>query len=48
MCHLTLREEHKQKVYKNRVLRKILGLKSEKIIACWRKLHHEELHDIYC
>jgi hypothetical protein len=32
-------------VSKNRVLRKIVGPKKEKVTGGWRKLHNEELHD---
>jgi hypothetical protein len=43
---LTLREEHKVKVFKNGVLRRIFGPKRNKVIGEWRKLHNEELHNI--
>jgi hypothetical protein len=32
------------RVFENRVLRGIFGLKSDEVIGCWRKLHNEELH----
>jgi hypothetical protein len=41
-----LREEHRLKVSKNRVLGKILGLKREED-GLWRKLHNHELHSLY-
>jgi hypothetical protein len=41
-----LREEHRLRVFKNRVLRKIFVLKREKD-GYWRKLHNDELHDLY-
>jgi hypothetical protein len=44
---LTLREEHRLRVFKNRVVRKIFGRVSEDVIGDWRKLHREELHDLY-
>jgi hypothetical protein len=40
---LTLREEHKLRVFKNRVLRNILGPMRE-VTGHWRKLHNHELH----
>jgi hypothetical protein len=44
---LTLREEHRLKVFENRVLRKILGPKRDGVTGEWRKLHNEELRDLY-
>jgi hypothetical protein len=44
---LTLREERRLQVFENRVLRRIFGPKREEIIAKWRKLHNEELNDLY-
>jgi hypothetical protein len=44
---LTLREEHKLRVFESRVLRRIFGLKREGVTGGWRKLHNEELHDLY-
>jgi hypothetical protein len=44
---LTVREEHKLKVFENRVLRRIFGLKRDEMTIGWRKLHNEELHDLY-
>jgi hypothetical protein len=40
---LTLREEHRLRVFENRVLRRIFGPKREG----WRKLHNEELRNLY-
>jgi hypothetical protein len=34
-------------VFENKVLRKIFGPKPEKVTGEWRKLHIEELHDLY-
>jgi hypothetical protein len=39
---LTLREEHRLRVFESRVLRRIFGLKSE-VTGEWRKLHNEKL-----
>jgi hypothetical protein len=44
---LTLREEHKLRVFVNWVLRRIFGLKSDGVTLGWRKLHNKELHDLY-
>jgi hypothetical protein len=43
---LTLGEEHRLRVFENRVLRKIFGSKMEKA-GSWRKLHNDELHGLY-
>jgi hypothetical protein len=44
---LTLREEHRARVFENRVLRKIYGVKREEITGEWRKLNNKELCDLY-
>jgi hypothetical protein len=44
----TLSEEHRLKVFENRVLRKIFGPKRNEVIGGWRKLYNEELHNLYC
>jgi hypothetical protein len=44
---LTLREEHRLRVFENRVLRRIFGPKRDKVTGGWRKLHNEELHNLY-
>jgi hypothetical protein len=44
---LTLREEHRLRVFENRVLRRIFGPKSDEVTGEWRKLHNEELRDLY-
>jgi hypothetical protein len=44
---LTLREEHNLKVFENRVLRRIFGPKRDEVTGGWRKLHNEELRDLY-
>jgi hypothetical protein len=43
----TLREEHRLRVFENRVLRRIFGLKRDEVTGGWRKLHNEELHNLY-
>jgi hypothetical protein len=44
---LTLREEHKLRVFKNRVLRRIFEPKRDEGTGQWRRLHNEELYDLY-
>jgi hypothetical protein len=44
---LTLREERRLKVFENRVLRRIVGSKRDEVTGEWRKLHNEELRDLY-
>ena len=41
-------EERRRWVFENRVLRKIFGPKRDKVTGEWRKLHNEELNDLYC
>ncbi|KAJ4451051.1 hypothetical protein ANN_02487 [Periplaneta americana] len=41
---LTLREEHRLRVFENKVLRKIFGAKRDEVTGEWRKLHNTELH----
>jgi len=45
---LTLREERRLRVFENRALRRIFGPKRDKVTGEWRKLHIEELNDLYC
>ena len=44
---LTLREERRLRVFENRVLRRLFGPKRDKVTGEWRKLHNEELSDLY-
>ena len=44
---LTLREERWLRVFENRVLRRILGPTRDEVTREWRKLHNEELNDLY-
>jgi hypothetical protein len=39
-----LREEHRLRVFENRVLRRIFGPKKDEVTGEWMKLHNEELH----
>ena len=36
------------RVFENRVLRRIFGLKRDEVTGEWKKLHNEELTDLYC
>jgi hypothetical protein len=44
---LTLREERRLKVFESRVLRRVFGPKRDEVTGKWRKLHNEELNDLY-
>jgi hypothetical protein len=44
---LTLKEEHRLRVFENRVLRRIFGPERDEVTGEWRKLHSEELHILY-
>jgi hypothetical protein len=44
---LTLREEHRLRAFENQVLRRIFGPKRKEVIGEWRRLHKEELNDLY-
>jgi hypothetical protein len=44
---LTLGEEQRLRVFDNRVLMRIFGLKRDEVMGGWKKLHYEELHDLY-
>jgi hypothetical protein len=44
---LAVREEHKLRVFENRVPRRIFGLERDGVTGGWRKLHNEELHNVY-
>jgi len=42
-----LREERKLRVFENMVLRRIFGPRRDKVMGEWRRLHNEELNDLY-
>jgi hypothetical protein len=44
---LTLGEKHRLRVFENMMLRKIFGPMGEEVAGGWRKLHSEELHNLY-
>jgi hypothetical protein len=41
------KKEHRLRVFENRVLRRIFGPKRDEVTGEWRKLHNEELHNLY-
>jgi hypothetical protein len=45
--YLTLREEHRLRVFENRVLRRIFGPKRDELRGSYRKLHNEALHNLH-
>jgi len=45
---LTFREERRLRVFENWVLRRVFGPKRDEVTSEWRKLHNEELKDLYC
>jgi hypothetical protein len=44
---IKVKEEHKLRVFENRVLRRIFGPKRDSVTGGWRTLHNEELHNLY-
>jgi hypothetical protein len=44
---LALKQERELRVLENRVLRRIFGSKRDEVKGGWRKLHNEELHNLY-
>jgi hypothetical protein len=47
MLSLTLREEHRLRVFEKRVLKRIFGPKRVEVTRGWRKLHNKELCNLY-
>jgi hypothetical protein len=43
-----LRQEIRLRGFENRVLRRVFGPKRDEVTGEWRKLHNEELNDLYC
>jgi hypothetical protein len=43
---VTLRGEHRLRVFENRILRKIFRPRRDEVTGEWKKLHNEELHDL--
>jgi hypothetical protein len=44
---VTLREEHRLRVFENRVLRRKFGARRDEVTGEWRKIHNGELHNLY-
>jgi hypothetical protein len=44
---LTLREEQRLREFEKRVLRRIFGAKRVEVTGGWRKLHNEEVHNLF-
>jgi hypothetical protein len=44
---LTLREEHRLRMFENRVLRRIFGQGRDEVTGNWRNLYSEEVHNLY-
>jgi hypothetical protein len=44
---ITLREKHRLMIPENRILRRIFEHKKEEVAGGWRRLHKEELHNLY-
>jgi hypothetical protein len=45
---LKFKEECRLRVFGNKVLRRIFGPKRDEVTGEWRKLHNEEVNDLYC
>jgi hypothetical protein len=43
-----VREERRLRIFEKRVLRRIFGHKRDEVTREWRRLHSEELNDMYC
>jgi hypothetical protein len=44
---LTVREERRLRVFENKVLRRVFGPRRDEVTGDWRRLHNEELNDLY-
>jgi hypothetical protein len=44
---LTLREQHRLRVFENRLLRRMFGAKRDEVMVEWRKVHNSEFHNLY-
>jgi hypothetical protein len=42
-----IKEEHRLRVFENKVLRRMFGPKRDEVTGDWRKVHNKELHDLY-
>ena len=43
-----LREERRLRVFDSKVMRRVFGPQRDEVTVEWRKLHNEELNDLYC
>ena len=43
-----MKEDYRLRAFENRVLRRMFGAKRDEVTGEWRKLHNEELNDLYC
>ena len=43
-----MRAERRLRLFENRVLKRVFGRKRDEVTGDWRKLHSEELTDLYC
>jgi hypothetical protein len=43
-----LRKERKLRLFENMMLRRIFGTRRDELMGEWRRLHNEELNDLYC
>jgi hypothetical protein len=43
-----LREERRLRVFENMLLRRIFGPRRDEVTGEWRRLHNEEINDLYC
>jgi len=44
---VTLRKEHRLRLFENRVLRRMFGPKKDEVTKEWRQLQHKKLNDLY-
>jgi hypothetical protein len=44
---MSVRDEHRLRVFENRVVRRMLDSERDEMTGDWRKLHNEELHNLY-
>jgi hypothetical protein len=45
---ITLKEKRRLRVSENKVLRRVFGPKRDEVTGEWRKLHKQDLNDLYC
>jgi hypothetical protein len=42
-----MREEHRLRVFENRVMKRMFEPKRQEVVGCWRKLYNEKFHNLY-